>query len=185
MICAAAFLPTQFGSSKGENLQAASPASLKKLEVVTVGDFEASFVPTVKDFTRLDERFRLPQDTWSKLPDYQSYGFAVFKLKPGAMKVHPMAFSFPRRDVRELFFPTVHIHDGKVHPKAGFDHALYCQPRESQQLRLEGWQESHTHSGNFMQISKTKGVMDGEQHAYMRELRGNLPNRDTLVGISG
>ena len=27
-----------------------------KLEVVQVGDFEASFVPTVKDFSRLDER---------------------------------------------------------------------------------------------------------------------------------
>src|SRR5262249_36868952 len=30
------------------------------LKVVDVGSFEASFVPSVKDFERLDERFRLP-----------------------------------------------------------------------------------------------------------------------------
>ena len=64
--------------------------SAAKLEVVKVGDFEASFVPTVKDFSRLDERFKLPNETWNELPEYQTYGFAVFKLKPGAMKVHPM-----------------------------------------------------------------------------------------------
>src|SRR5262245_45571050 len=74
-------------------------ASLK-LEVIQVGNFEASFVPAVKDFGRLDERFRLPADAWDKLPQYEDYGFAVFKLKPGAMTVHPMAFSFQRRDPR-------------------------------------------------------------------------------------
>src|SRR5205807_9271838 len=91
---------------------------VEKLEVIQVGNFEASFVPTVNDFSRLDERFRLPKDTWSKLPAYKTYGFAVFKLKPGAMTVHPMAFSFPRKDPVTLFFPTVHIHDGKVHKDA-------------------------------------------------------------------
>src|SRR2546423_9198337 len=72
-------------------------AASATLAVVQVGDFEASFVPTMTDFSRLDERFRLPADTWNKLPQYESYGFAVFKLKPGAMTVHPMAFSFPRQ----------------------------------------------------------------------------------------
>jgi hypothetical protein len=75
------------GDSEGHALRAKS-AGLPKLEVVQVGDFEASFVPTVNDFSRLDERFRLPTETWSQLPDYQSYGFAVFKLKSGAMRVH-------------------------------------------------------------------------------------------------
>jgi hypothetical protein len=73
-------------------------AASRKLEVQQVGDFEASFVPTVGDFARLDERFRLPEGTWKDLPAYKDYGFAVFKLKPGAMRVHPMAFSFPRQD---------------------------------------------------------------------------------------
>src|SRR5262249_62363241 len=51
------------------------------LKVVEVGSFEASFVPQVKDFSRLDERFRLPAEGWDKLPQYKDYGFTVFKLK--------------------------------------------------------------------------------------------------------
>jgi len=137
----------------------------------------------VKDFARLDERFRLPTATWNKLPDYQNYSFAVFKLKPGAMRIHPMAFSFPRRYLKSIFFPTVHIHDGKVHPNAIFDHTLYCQPRENQTLTLDGWQESQSHANNFMQVSKTKGVIDANQHAYMLDIRGAYANRDTFVGI--
>ena len=35
-----------------------SATDSKQLDVVKVGNFEASFVPTVKDFSRLDERFR-------------------------------------------------------------------------------------------------------------------------------
>src|SRR5690349_17102183 len=58
-----------------------------KLEVVAVGSFEASFVPTAADFSRLDERFRLPAGTWEKLPAYRGHGFAVFKLKSGEAKV--------------------------------------------------------------------------------------------------
>ena len=57
------------------------------LAVVTVGDFEASFVPSINDFSRLDERFRLADNVWRKLPGYENYSFAVFKLKPGAMTV--------------------------------------------------------------------------------------------------
>ncbi|MBX9583919.1 MAG: hypothetical protein K2X87_26775 [Gemmataceae bacterium] len=66
------------------------------LKVVEVGSFEASFVPAVKDFARLDARFRLPDGVWDELPRYKGYGFAVFKLKKGERKVHPMAFEFPR-----------------------------------------------------------------------------------------
>src|SRR6266566_7558937 len=108
--------------------KSASPATDETLRVLQVGSFEASFVPTITDFSRLDERFRLPQHVWDKLPGYKTYGFAVFKLKPGAMTIHPMAFSFPRQNTNALFFLTVHIHDGKVHSKAGFDHNLFCQP---------------------------------------------------------
>ena len=102
-------------------------SEIPKLAVISVGSFEASFVPSVKDFDRLDERFRLPVDTWDKLPQYKDYGFAVFKLKQGHKKIHPMAFDFPSSLRGKLFFPTVHIHDGKVHENAEFDHALYCQ----------------------------------------------------------
>ncbi len=163
----------------------AASASLPPLEVVEVGDFEASFVPTVQDFSRLDDRFRLPAGTWDELPAYRDYGFAVFKLKPMAMQVHPMAFTFPRRDTKTLFFPTVHIHDGKVHEKAKFDHALFCQPRENQHLELDRWKESNGLADSFMPVFMTKGVVLGDQHCYKKEMRGQLPNRDTLVGVNG
>jgi hypothetical protein len=158
-------------------------ASLPKLEVVQVGNFEASFVPTQKDFSRLDERFRLPPDAWKQLPQYELYGFAVFKLRSGEMKVHPMAFSFPREKARTLFFPTVHIHDGKVHSKADFDHALFCQPTHDERPIATSWQESHGHPTSFMQMKKAKGIIVADQHCYKKEMRGMLANKDTFLAV--
>lgn len=105
------------------------------LTVHEVGDFEASYVPRMTDFTRLDRRFRLPDEIWRKMPDYSDYGFAVFQLKltladernDVANTVHPMAFEFPTRDPARLYFPTVHVHDGDFHDEAGFFHRFYCQ----------------------------------------------------------
>jgi len=157
--------------------------SAHTLAVVTVGDFEASFVPSVKDFSRLDERFRLADNVWKKLPGYKDYSFAVFKLKPGAMTVHPMAFSFPRRDPQTVFFPTVHIHDGKVHEQAEFDHTIYCQPRADEHLSIHEWEESYTHPSGFMQADKTKGIILPDQHCYKRGMHGLLANRDTFLPV--
>ncbi len=58
-----------------------------------MGSFEASFVPTRRDFSRLDQRFRLPDDVWQALLGYDDWGFAVFKLGPMSRLtgVHPMA----------------------------------------------------------------------------------------------
>lgn len=102
--------------------------SVPPLEVQNVGVFEASFVPTVTDFSRLDARFRLPQTVWETLPSYQDYGFAVFKLSPGArQEIHPMGFAFPTRHQAQLFFPTLHVHDGEMREQAQFLHTIYCQ----------------------------------------------------------
>jgi hypothetical protein len=156
-------------------------ASASRLEVQQVGDFEASFVPTVGDFSRLDERFRLPEGTWKDLPAYKDYGFAVFKLKPGAMRVHPMAFSFQRQDPHTLFFPTVHIHDGAVHMTAHFDHALYCQPSEEGRPDVIAWDESSGHPPSFMKPEKTRLIVLPDEHCYKKEMRGIFSNED--VGL--
>jgi hypothetical protein len=143
-------------------------------------------VPTEKDFSRLDERFRLPAGAWKKLPSYKTYGFAMFKLKAGLQSVQPMAFSFPRKDAKTMFFPTVHIHDGKVHATADFDHILYCQPREGEPLKFDSsrhWEESHGHARNFMKLAKAKGLLEPDQHCYKTTMNGELPNRDTFVGF--
>jgi len=165
--------------------RAMTSASKAPLEVVQVGDFEASFVPAVKDFSRLDERFRLPDNAWKDLPAYADYGFAVFKLKSGAQRIHPMAFSFLNRDNARLFFPTVHIHDGKVHGRATFDHALYCQPHGDQHLALGSkWEESTSHARRFMKLDKSKSIIEPDQHCYRRELRGSLKNQDTFISVA-
>lgn len=151
------------------------------LKVVEVGDFVASFVPSVKDFGRLDKQFRLPEGVWEKLPQYKDFGFAVFKLKKtgkDTSKVHPMAFEFPRSDKRVLFFPTVHIHDGKVSARAGFDHALYCQVTGEAPMR---WEETDGLADTFVKVKETLGIVDGNAHVYRKEMRGTFDNKDVLV----
>jgi len=99
--------------SKGVAVARASP---RNLMVHRVGAFDASFVPALADFHRLDLRFRLPEDVWKQLPLYSDFGFAVFQLRSGDMRIHPMALSFRTRNSTALFFPTAHVHDGSVHP---------------------------------------------------------------------
>ncbi len=150
----------------------------KKLAVVQVGNFEASFVPGVADFARLDERFRLPAGSWSELGNYADWGFAVFKLKPGSQTIHPMAFEFPTRSPERLFFPTVHIHDGKVHKSAGFDHALYCQAAGGPHA---GWAPSYAEAKRFMKVEKSAGLVDGDKPLLLRTMVGRLKNEDTWL----
>jgi len=151
------------------------------LPVVQVGSFEASFVPQPADFSRLDERFRLPPSTFKQLKGYENYGFAVFKLKPGAQTVHPMAFEFPTALPTQLFFPTVHIHDGKVHERAEFDHALYCQSTETLRLQTLAWEESSRLAGKFSDVAKSEGILLGREHCHRLKLHGMLANRDTFL----
>jgi hypothetical protein len=150
------------------------------LKVVEVGSFQASYVPTIKDFKRLDEQFRLPENVWEKLPQYSDSGFAVFKLKKGAKRIHPMAFEFPRANGKQLFFPTVHIHDGKVHDKADFDHMLYCQRARNETLP-EQWEESPKLANTFVKVDKAQNIVLADAHIYRHEMMGSLKNQDTVV----
>jgi hypothetical protein len=152
--------------------------STRTLPVQQVGSYDASFVPTMNDFERLDKRFRLPKQSWDDLPEYGRFGFAVFKLKPGNNRFHPMAFMFEREDRSRLFFPTIHIHDGKFHLMADFDHQLYCQ-RSGQPLDVLGWEESRGHAAQFSKPEKAGGILDPNEHCHRKTLKGNLPNKDT------
>ncbi|MCI0361235.1 MAG: hypothetical protein L0211_22365 [Planctomycetaceae bacterium] len=160
-------------------LAAGDPPPKAALPVVEVGSFEASFVPKIADFARLDARFRLPDGVWDKLPTYKNYGFAVFKLKEGNPKLHPMAFEFPRANTKAVFFPTVHIHDGKVHASAAFDHTLYLQPTGGRAPRR--WDESPQPAGMFMDVEKSKGLISADEHVYRLRIAGRQKNEDTLV----
>jgi hypothetical protein len=149
------------------------------LKVVSVGSFEASYVPTVEDFDRLDERFRMPAGIWGALPMYRDYGFAVFKLKSGRHKVHPMAFEFPRTRPKQLFFPTVHVHDGRVRKMALFDHALYCQVEDGR--RVPHWEQSPEPAGRFTKADRAEGILDPEATCWRQRIEGRRVNDDILV----
>jgi hypothetical protein len=176
----AAGFPAPRSRSLGDS-KAPKGEEAKPLAVVEVGSFEASFVPSIAGFERLDERFRLPAGTWEALPAYKDYGFTVFKLKQGKKQIHPMAFEFPRRDQKRLFFPTVHVHDGKVHGKAEFDHALYLQKREGESLNVLDWRESPKLAASFLKVDKSAGLVDGERHVFLKEIRGPQKNEDILL----
>ena len=143
------------------------------LEVHEVGAFVASYVPTRADFGRLDPRFRLPEVLFGAVPAYAEYGFAVFQLVPGKHTVHPMALTFPTRAPERLFFPTVHVHDGRFHPTATFDHALYYQ-------RAGGAADDDERAPLAPTKTYAELVATGTPMAR-RRLRARLPNADTWV----
>jgi hypothetical protein len=168
--------------------------AVPRLEVHQVGDFEASFVPAQKDFARLDERFRLPPDTWKKLPAYADWGFAVFKLRTSSKvgrffgrkekrDYHPMAFDFPRRDPSRLFFPTVHIHDGDVHATARFDHTLFLQAAGDRAI-VDGWDASYAQATFFASADRAKGILDGAGLVFRKLLVGEMANEDVVVDVT-
>jgi hypothetical protein len=166
-------MPAQARSAKGGfHLPLPEP----RLKVHEVGSFEASFVPTMRDFGRLDERFRLPDSVWRGLGMYEDWGFAVFRLKAGRKKhIHPMALRFETRDRERIFFPTVHVHDGQVHADARFDHELYYQ-----RASATGAHASDMRA--FMQpASDALGLVAKDASVFRRELRGRLPNQDTWI----
>jgi hypothetical protein len=153
----------------------------KPLEVQKVGSFNASFVPTIKDFSRLDAQFRLDDAVWKSLPQYKDFGFAVFKLRKGSQYLHPMAFRFPSRTPGKIFFPTVHIHDGKVHEMEDFDHRLYAQAWKTAVIKGPQWEESEKNAGQFVNQMKSKDFIWGGGHLYKRDIVGQAKNEDTIA----
>ncbi len=158
--------------------------SQPKLVVHEVGAFEASYVPTRRDFSRLDERFRIPDAVWDGLGRYDDFGFAVFRLAPGKKKhIHPMAFRFRTRDPSQLFFPTVHVHDGKVHPTADFDHTLYYQDTGLDPTGPRRDDVAGDPVSAMTAVKDFKGLVRAGEYVAKRTLHGDLPNVDTRVPL--
>ncbi len=156
--------------------------SSRWLEVERVGSYEASYVPDVASFERIDPRFRLPDGFFSALPGYHDYGFAVFRLAPGEQTVHPMALRFRTRDSGRLFFPTVHVHDGRVHRKAHFDHSLYFQSATSG-THAEAPQVPELEAR--FRASAPRELVAETGPLFRRRLVGRLENRDTWIDLTG
>lgn len=153
------------------------------LTVEQVGSFEASFIPTMADFARLDPRFRLPGNTEHALKEvYRDYGFVVFQLRP-KVKPHPMAFSFPTKEFN-LFYPTVHIHDGKLEDQGNFDHVLYAQMPPGLICTSSEWQISAGPMVNYFTLDKVPGNTLRNAPTYKRVLYGRSTNKDTRLDLA-
>jgi hypothetical protein len=159
-------------------LAATMGALRPKLEVHKVGAFIASYVATRADFDRLDPRFRVPEVVFDTVPAYDTYGFAVFQLAPGESTVHPMAFTFPTRDVDRLFFPCVHLHDGTWQAAAKFDHALYYQ--HPKVVTLGDTNEGDACSTVLPARDYAK-LVNTAHPMLRRELRNRQPNADIWI----
>ena len=177
---------------EGTVLQTTLSVSLKApLVVHEVGCYEASFVPTRDDFSRLDQRFRLSDDVWQALPGYNDWGFAVFKLRPMARRtdVHPMAFEFPQRNPDRLFFPTVHVHNGRVEPRATFDHMLYCQDVDDMRRARwcesfqssSPWEESSVSLSEVFDANRAEGIVRPDRPCHRVPITGLYANIDVVI----
>jgi hypothetical protein len=175
--------------SKGPEMAAAMV-----LPVHEVGDFVASFVPTIEDFSRIDPRFVISKEVWRTIPEYKDYGFAVFQLKELSGSPHPMAFEFRTRMRDAVYFPTVHIHDGTVHREDAFDHALYLQDSHFDEKARDykgpteadprtGFVRSKDSAASFAGAALAGGLVDGALLVHRRTMRGLLPNKDTIVSL--
>jgi hypothetical protein len=158
----------------------AKTGSIGALAVHIVGDFIASFVPSLADFARLDRRFRMPSGTLDRIPEIADWGFAVFQLSAtkGESRPHPMAFEFTTRDPSRLFFPTFHVHDGTLHDEAEFDHTLYAQGVD----QVRTFITTERMIGSLV-AGRSRGVLDEGAKLSSREIKGTKPNRDTWVTL--
>jgi hypothetical protein len=165
------------------------------LEVLNVGNYVASFAPSLADFSRLDSRFTLPASIWAKIPQYAGYGFAVFQLAAGSLKPHPMAFEFEMA-AGPIHFPTLHIHDGEIHAAEEFDHVLYLQ-HAGFDSRAYGYRNSDVPdestglirskyaASRFCDLDRSAGVVDGKLLVHRKIIKGQCPNQDTEIATIG
>ena len=155
---------------------------LEPLAVHSVGSFVASFVPSLDDFDRLDKRFKIGEDLWDELPNYEAFGFAVFKLKPGNQKVHPMAYKYVTNAPMMIYFPTSHVHDGRVPLVDRFDHNLYFQ-LGFRFGNCEKWRTGKSKDGagavqEFVDINKCQGLVRVNREIQKRSIHESHRNGD-------
>ena len=185
------YVPPSFNIACSGGYKTASEA----LRLHKVGSYIASFVPTIDDFEKLDSRFTLSKETWGLVPQYASYGFAVFQLASGAVKPHPMAFEFDS-NVKSIYFPTMHIHDGEVHETEAFDHVLYMQHAglDSKVDRYVNYDVADGSTGfvrskevakEFCKIAMVKQMVEPTLLVHKHVVRGDKPNRDIEIYADG
>jgi hypothetical protein len=160
------------------------------LDIEEIGDYIASFVPTKRDFDRLDKRFHFSDTVWEQLPQYDDYGFVVFQLKKLSGSTHPMAFEFETRLTNQLFFPTTHVHDGHFYEMADFDHIFYMQCEKydvpKQEYRdfpspITKMQQSLSPIGETYLTQNPAGILQTGLFLHRLSLSGTYTNKDLIL----
>ncbi|MCC6559577.1 MAG: hypothetical protein IT372_42205 [Polyangiaceae bacterium] len=163
--------------------------SPRTLDVVRVGAFEASVVPTIDEFSRLSRRFSIGGRS-SLLPwrrrgggllavlreRYADHAFVVYQIAPGESRLHPFAFRFTSR-YPYLFFPTLHVHDRTAPEQELFDHELYAQ-------RATLYERT---PGTVQQLGGMGLPWFVDPHLPLDRARivGMHPNRDSFAALDG
>jgi hypothetical protein len=88
-----------------------------------------------------------------------------------------MAFELPTRRPDALFFPTLHVHDRRVHPRAAFDHVLYAQGG------LGGAELSAGALGRYVDVARAQGLVDPMAPARRRRVIGEHDNTDVWSDV--
>jgi hypothetical protein len=175
-----------------ESRPSGADSQREMLKVHKVGKFEASFVPSINHFEKLDPRFSISKNIWNKIPDYSNYGFVVFQLNELSGEPHPMAFEFSTRLTDTIFLPTIHIHDGEVHRREQFDHTMYVQNSELDLVAGDhqghklwdlnsGWARSTAAAEDFVDLKRAQQLIAGDLKIHRKSLKGTFTNEDQFV----
>jgi len=164
-------LASGFSIARGGVVNASAQASIQQ-----VGSFNATFLPSLADFSQLDARYRISDEIWKQLPEYNDYGFAVFTLRAAAQTMHPIALEFPVRNPNLLYFPTVNLHASTFEQDSYFDHDLFCQAHVD-------WLRSYDVAQSFMDIDRAQGILDPNQRVERFTVLGIHPNSDIVLTL--
>jgi hypothetical protein len=151
------------------------------LKVHDVGQYIASFVPSLAYFAKLSPEFRLSSNAVKSFRNYSGWGYAVFQLKESSKEAdfHPMGFKYTPKDKDVLFFPTVHIHDGEsYHDRSDYDHTLYAQPDVASEHNY--WDPSDCFPPKHL-ADKAKGFLSHERGLFKIRVYGKKPNLDYVL----
>eukprot|EP01128_Nolandella_sp_AFSM9_P009118 TRINITY_DN5756_c0_g1_i1.p1 TRINITY_DN5756_c0_g1~~TRINITY_DN5756_c0_g1_i1.p1 ORF type:complete len:285 (-),score=44.64 TRINITY_DN5756_c0_g1_i1:87-941(-) len=140
----------------------------KKLEVVQIGAYSVSIAKSLVDLSRIDTGvFKVNESILPALRERYSvrFGFVICAFNPAnKIEPHPIGYVHDPPESKNLFVPTLHIHDGKVHQKENFDQNIYSVNTDEQ---------SGQSPADLEKAYKTK-----PQKSVKAELKSKILNKD-------
>lgn len=117
-----------------------------------------------------------------KCPEYAEYGFAVFRLPKGVHRIGPIGLNFPRRNPKELFFPTKHSVGEDAPERISVEYRLLTQSGNLPMGDGEQWKESKRPAGFYVRARQLpEAILNLENHYYQKKLTGQHANVDTRL----